>query len=82
MDTSESSRQRNEELARQINQEARANPQSPYARKFVGLAKGQVVVVADDLDELARRMGELPFDRNDMFFIEASRDYDKVEYIW
>ncbi len=40
--------ERNRELADQINAEARSNPQSPYANKFVGIANGKVVVVADD----------------------------------
>ena len=40
----------NRELARQINLEARANPHSPYAHKFVGIANGQVVVVENDHD--------------------------------
>ncbi len=30
----------NRELARKINEEARANPQSPYANKWVGIANG------------------------------------------
>ena len=46
----------NRELAHQINAEARSNPQSQYANKFVGIANGQVVVVTDDLDDLARRL--------------------------
>jgi hypothetical protein len=37
----------NRELACKINEEARRNPQSPYANKFVGIANGQVAVVAD-----------------------------------
>lgn len=52
-------RARNEELARQINEEASLNPNSPYAGKFVGLAKGQVVVVADSLDEMVRRLRQI-----------------------
>ena len=40
----------NRELADQINREARSNPQSPYVNKCVGIANGQVVVVADDWD--------------------------------
>src|SRR5437868_3699002 len=34
----------NRNLARKINEEARINPQSPYANKFVGIADGQVVL--------------------------------------
>src|SRR5436309_150459 len=48
--------ERNRELARQINEEALKNPHSPYANKFVGIANGQVVVIADDLDQMIRRL--------------------------
>ncbi|HUY31727.1 MAG TPA: hypothetical protein VMV69_03030 [Pirellulales bacterium] len=50
---------RNRELARQINEEARRNPHSPYAGKFAGIANGQIVVVADDLEEMARRLEKI-----------------------
>jgi hypothetical protein len=72
----------NRELARRINEEARSNPQSPYANKFVGIANGQVVVVADDLDELARRLRQAEPDPSKTFCVEASRDYSVVEEIW
>ncbi|GEM_PF-5888188 len=51
MSTAATVQEVNRELARQINQEARTNPQSPYANKFVGIANGKVVV-ADDLPSL------------------------------
>ncbi|MCI0380008.1 MAG: hypothetical protein L0215_20695 [Gemmataceae bacterium] len=73
---------RNRELARRINEEARSNPQSPYANKFVGIANGQVVVVAEDLDEMARRLRQVEPDPTKTFCVEASRDYDVVEEIW
>ena len=44
----------NWEVAQRINREARTNPQSPYAGKFVGLVSGQVVVVADSFDEMSK----------------------------
>jgi hypothetical protein len=72
----------NRELARQINEEALRNPQSPYANKFVGIANGQVVVVADNPDELARRLRQAEPDLAKTFWVEASRDYNEVEYIW
>jgi hypothetical protein len=72
----------NRELARQINAEARSNPQSPYANKFVGIANGQVVVVADDLDEVVRRLRQIEPDPRNCFFVEASRDYSEVHEIW
>jgi hypothetical protein len=73
---------RNRELARHINEEALRNPQSPYAGKFVGIANGQVVVVADDLEEMAQRLEQIEPDPAKCFSIEASRDYDVVVEIW
>jgi hypothetical protein len=70
--------QLNRDLARKINEEARRNPNSPYAGKFVGIASGQVVVVADDLDEMARRLREVEPDVRKVCGVEASRDYDEV----
>ena len=72
----------NRELARRINAEAQSNPQSPYANKFVGVAKGKVVVVADELDEVVRRLRQIDPDPRNCFFVEASRDYDEVHEIW
>ena len=72
----------NRQVARKINEEARSNPQSPYANKFVGIANGQVVVVADDPDELARCLGQAESDPGKTFWIEASRDYNEVHNIW
>jgi hypothetical protein len=75
-------RKLNEELARKINEDALREPNSPYAHKFVGIANGQVVVVADDLDEMARRLQQIEPDPSKCFGVEASRDYSKVSYIW
>ena len=72
----------NRELARKINEEARANPQSPYANKFVGIANGQVVAVAEDLDEMTRQLRQAETDPRKCFWVEASRDYDEVHEIW
>jgi hypothetical protein len=73
---------RNRELADQINAEARSNLQSPYANKFVGIANGQVVVVADDLDQMVRRLRQVEPDPSKTFCVEASRDHSVVEEIW
>lgn len=72
----------NRELARRINEEAKTNPQSPYVAKFVGIANGEVVVVADDLDDMARRLRQIEPDSTKTFCVEASRDYSVVEEIW
>jgi hypothetical protein len=72
----------NRKLAHQINLEARSNPQSQYARKFVGIANGQVVVVADNFDEMIRRLRQAEPDPSKTFGVETSRDYSVVEEIW
>jgi hypothetical protein len=72
----------NRALAEQINREARANPQSPFAGKYVGIANGQVVVVADKLSEVARTLRQTEPDPARTFIVEASRDYGAIEYIW
>jgi hypothetical protein len=82
MSTSVTVHERNRLLARQINQEARRDPHSPYAGKFVGIANGQVVVVADDLDELVERLQQIEPDPAKTCTVEASRNYDEVIDIW
>lgn len=72
----------NRELARRINEETRNNPQSPYTNKFVGIANGRVVAVADDLDEMSRQLRTAEPDARRCFWVEASRDYDEVHEIW
>jgi hypothetical protein len=72
----------NQEVARRINEEARQNPNSPYANKFVGLVNGQVVVIADNLDEMVRRLRQIETDPSKTFGIEASRDHTEVHEIW
>jgi hypothetical protein len=72
----------NEILARQINQQARRDLQSPYAGKLVGIANGQVVVVANTWREVADRLREVEPDPSRCRCIEASADYDRVEEIW
>ena len=74
--------QLNRDLAQRINDEARRNPQSPYAGKFVGLANGQAVVVADSLEEVVRRLQQVEADPHRTFCIEAGLDYEAVQSIW
>lgn len=73
----------NRELARKINEETLKDPEhSPFANKFVGIANGQVVVVADDPDEMVRRLRQIEPDSRKTRCVEASRDYSVVEEIW
>jgi hypothetical protein len=72
----------NERLARQINQEARHDPNSPYAGKLVGIANGQVVVVADSWREVADRLRQVEPDPAKCYCVDASADYERIEEIW
>lgn len=72
----------NERLARQINQEARSEPSSPYAGKLVGIAHGQVIVVADSWREVVERLRETEPDPANCYCLDASADYDRVDEIW
>ncbi len=72
----------NWELFQKIDAEARANPHSVYAGKFVGLANGRVIVVTDNLDELARRLRQAEPDPLKTFGFEAGVDYSEVQEIW
>ncbi len=71
----------NEQLAKQINREARSDPNSPYANKFVGIANGKVVVVADSWREVDLRLREIEPDPAKCYGVEASRDYSVVEEV-
>ncbi len=74
--------QRNRELAERINREALSDPTSSYNGKFVGLANGEVVVVADSLDEMVQGIRQVEPDPQRTFGIEAGVDYKEVEEIW
>ncbi len=72
---------RNRQLAQELIEEVRRNPQSIYSGKFVGIANGKVVVIADNLEELDRRLREAEPDPSKCFIVEPSRDYTQVVYI-
>ncbi len=71
----------NRAVAEQINREALANPQSPYAGKFVGIANGQVVATADNLDDAIRLLLNVEPDRQKTFCFEAGVDYSEIQYV-
>jgi hypothetical protein len=73
---------KNWEFALQVSRETRANPQSPYAGKYLGIWKQQVVAVADTLDGAMSKLGALQADPRELVCIEASADYEETEYIW
>ncbi len=82
MPSSSSVQRLNQELANQINEEARSDPNSRYRGKFVGIANGQVVALSDDLDELVQDLQKVESDPEKTFCLEAGLDYDEVQHIW
>jgi hypothetical protein len=74
--------ERNHEVARRINEEARNDPRSALMGKFVGLVDGQVVAVADELDEVVESLRRIQADPSRTFCFEAGLDYSRVEEIW
>jgi hypothetical protein len=72
----------NRELARSINEGARDNPHSPLAGKFVGILGGQIVAVADDLDELVERLRPIQADPRQSLCLEVGLAYGQVQEIW
>jgi hypothetical protein len=74
----------NDELGRKIHEEAQRDPHSPYANKYVGIANGQVVAIADDLDEVVRRLRQIEPDPDKCtcFWVDPSQDFSAVEEIW
>jgi hypothetical protein len=73
---------RNREVADRINAEALKDPSSPFAGKFVGILDGQVVVVANDLDEVSEALRRTGAEPGRMFCFEAGLDYSRPEEIW
>ncbi len=68
----------NRDLGDKLIEEAKRDPQSPYMWKFVGIANGQIVVVADDLDEVCRRLEDVESDPQKTFCLQIGPDYEKV----
>lgn len=82
MATAKTVQELNRELADKLAEEGKNNPQHPYAGKFVGIANGQVVVAADNWDEVLRVLRQVEADPSKTFGVEVGRDYDVVEEIW
>ena len=82
MSTNPTVQQANQALADKVNAEALGNPQSPYAGKFVGIANGHVVAVADDADEVIKSVRQIEPDPSKTFVLEAGLDYDEPQEIW
>ena len=82
MPSSKTVQELNRELARKLVEEGRNDPHSVHAGKFVGIANGQVVAIADNWDDLARLLLQAEPDPCKTFGVEVGPDYDVVEEIW
>ena len=71
----------NERLARKVRREGRENPDSPYANRFVGIANGEVVVIADSLHAMMQRLLKIEPDVKKCYAVDVAADYDRVEYV-
>jgi hypothetical protein len=80
--TIEEVRTANQQTADRLIAEARRDPRSPYLGKFGGIANGQIVVVADDWDELVDRLTRAVPDLCTTLSLEVGVDYDRVQYFW
>jgi hypothetical protein len=81
MATTKTIQQLNQDLADKIMQESRRAPRA-YLGKFVGIANGRVILVTDDLKELARQLQDAEPDANKTFVVEPGLDLSKVDEIW
>jgi hypothetical protein len=70
------------ELARTLSREARANPLSPYARKYIGILDGKVVVIADSPEEGLRQLRTIEADPARGLLVDTSVDYDAEHGVW
>ncbi len=74
--------QKNLEVAQRVNRETRANPDSAYAGKIIGVWHEEVVAVGDTLDEVCARLDKLGDVSNEADVIEASIDYEAKVMFW
>lgn len=82
MSTSDVNLDENTRLARAINQEARRNPDSPYAGKYVGIVHGQIAAASEDVEEVLAVLDRIAANRQEGLVIEASADYEGPHEIW
>jgi hypothetical protein len=70
------------ELARTVSREARANANSPYAGKYIGILDGKVVVIADSPEEGLQELRKIEPAPGKGLLIDTSVDYDRVHEVW
>ncbi len=66
----------NAEFGMRLNRETRADPDSPYAGKYIVIADCQIVTVANTLDEMHAQILELGLNPREASYVQASADYE------
>ena len=79
--TREEQRQLDAEFGMRLNRETRANPNSPYAGKYVVIADGEIVTVGDSLDEITDNLEAMGRNPSESFYVQASANYDEPMWI-
>lgn len=74
--------QRSWEFALRLCRAARVDPASPYFGRFVGVAQGRVVTVADSFEDLSRQLDELGVAPGETVMVDTTFDYDNPIQIW
>lgn len=74
--------EKNLTVANRINRETRANPDSPYTGKFIGVWHEEVVAVGETLDEVSWQLDELGDKDFQAVCLGASIDYETPVMIW
>jgi hypothetical protein len=82
MTTTNDIEQLNRDLANKLVDEAKRDPKSAYQGRIVGIANGQIVIVADDLGTVIQRLNQIEPDVRRTFCLAVGPDYDKVVEIW
>lgn len=70
------------ELADTLIANAQRTPPLSCGGQYVGIANGQVVVITDDLAELALRLKEAESDPGKTLIVEPARNLGEVHQIW
>jgi hypothetical protein len=70
------------ELAQSISREARTDPTSSFAHKYVGILGGKVVVIADSPEEGLRELRKIDPNPERGLLIDTSVDYEAVHEVW
>jgi len=72
----------NDRLAQQIQGDVRKNPNSPYAHKYVGIANGKVVVIAETLREVDLALDAAEPNPENCRIVDTIGDYETIQEIW